>query len=65
VHFLVIAQNNFKNSQFVALKTNWYFELSKFFSPTDEQLDILKKNNVKFALKFTLKSSYILLLIPT
>jgi hypothetical protein len=28
-----------------------------FFSPTDAQLDNLK-NNFKFALKFTLKSSY-------
>jgi hypothetical protein len=28
-----------------------------FFSPTDAQLDILK-NNFKFALKLTLKSSY-------
>jgi hypothetical protein len=31
----------------------------KVFSPTDVQLDSLK-NNFKFALKFTLKSSYIL-----
>ena len=31
--------------------------LSKFFPPTDAQLDSLK-NNFKFALKFTLKSSY-------
>jgi len=29
----------------------------KVFSPTDAQLDSLK-NNFKFALKFTLKSSY-------
>jgi hypothetical protein len=32
--------------------------LSFFFSPTDAQLDSLK-NNFKFALKLTLKSSYI------
>jgi hypothetical protein len=31
--------------------------LSKFFSPTDAQLDSLK-NKYKFALKLTLKSSY-------
>jgi hypothetical protein len=31
--------------------------LSKFFSPTDPQLDSLK-NNFKFPLKLTLKSSY-------
>jgi len=39
----------------VAIKHN--SRIIKVFSPTDAQLDSLK-NNFKFALKFTLKSSY-------
>jgi len=33
------------------------FKVIRVFSPTDAQLDIIK-NNFKFALKFTLKGSY-------
>jgi hypothetical protein len=34
-----------------------FADYQSFFSPTDAQLDILK-NNFKFALKLTLKGSY-------
>jgi len=38
-------------------KSKYCYASSKFFSPTDAQLDSLK-NKFKFALKLTLKGSY-------